>query len=348
MKSHELKLYRGYANDQEVVVQGHVFRKYPSSKNLYDRQGFRYIKSVMQLFTVKTVPNAKVIFQFNGMKAETRTLFDGYFRFAIPLTEKLESGWHPFTVTLDDQIDGQVVNLTRKDELLVPNKGGYTFISDIDDTFLMSYSGQVLKKLYVMLTRNVEARKPFEDVRKHYQLLSLAGRKAGGDEKNTFFYVSSSEWNLYVYINRFIERQDLPKAVLKLKKIKTSLFDFFSTGGGSHQHKQNKIEHIITFYPLHTFVLLGDDSQRDPYIYENIVKIYPKNILAIYIRQTEKSKKSAVKEVIANIEELGVNTCYFEHSSEAISHSVRAGIITKEALADFGKEHVLSTTKTTR
>lgn len=338
MKSYELKLYRGYANDGEVVVQGHVFRKYPSSKNLYDRQGFRYIKSVLQLFTVKTVANARVIFRFNGTETETRTLFDGYFRFALPLNEKLPSGWHPFSVTLDDHIYGQAVSLTKEDDLLVPSLGGYTIISDIDDTFLVSYSGQVLKKLYVMLTRNVEARKPFEDVVKHYQLLSLAGRKADGQAKNTFFYVSSSEWNLYDYIERFIARHDLPKAVLKLKKIKTSLFDFLRSGGGSHQHKQIKIEHIVTFYPKHAFILLGDDSQRDPYIYENIVKIYPKNIQAIYIRQTEKNKKPEVKGIISNIQGLGVSTCYFEHSSEAIAHSVREGIISKKALEDFGKE----------
>jgi phosphatidate phosphatase APP1 len=345
MKSHELKLYRGYANDHEVVVQGHVFRKYPFSQNLYDRRGFRYIKSIFQLFTVKTVANARVIFRLNGTDVETRTLFDGYFRFAVPLTEELASGWHPFSVTLDDLIDGKPVRLTKKDDLLVPSQGGYTIISDIDDTFLVSYSGQVLKKLYVMLTRNVEARKPFEGVVKHYQLLSLAGREADGEQKNTFFYISSSEWNLYEYINRFIVRHDLPKAVLKLKKIKTGLFDFLRSGGGSHQHKQVKIEHIVTFYPKNTFILLGDDSQRDPYIYENIVKIYPKNIRAIYIRQTEKHRKAAVKAVIANIQGLGVSTCYFQHSNEAIEHSVREGIVSDEALDDFGKGKSLTNTK---
>ena len=142
MHSHELKLYRGYANDREVVVQGHVFRRYPSSKDLYDRKGFRYIRSVLQLFTVKTVANARVALQFNGQETETRTLSDGYFRFALPLSEGLPSGWHPFTVVLDDQINGEAVHLTRQDDLLVPSEGGYTIISDIDDTFLVSYSGR--------------------------------------------------------------------------------------------------------------------------------------------------------------------------------------------------------------
>jgi phosphatidate phosphatase APP1 len=342
MHSHELKLYRGYANDREVVVQGHVFRRYPSSKDLYDRKGFRYIRSVLQLFSVKTVANAKVVLRFNGQETETRTLFDGYFRFALPLSEKLASGWQPFTVVLDDQINGEAVRLTRHDDLLVPSEGGYTIISDIDDTFLVSYSGRVLKKLYVMLTRNVEARKPFEDVVKHYQLLSLAGKTAETPGKNTFFYVSSSEWNLYEYINRFIVKHELPKAVLKLKNIKDSLIDFLSSGGGSHQHKQTKIEHIVTFYPRHLFILLGDDSQHDPMIYENICKIYPKNIRAIYMRQTTTRPKANVTAILANIGGLGVSTCYFEHSNEAILHSVREGIITQEALEAFGKEKVES------
>jgi len=341
MHSHELKLYRGYANDREVVVQGHVFRRYPSSQDLYDRKGFRYMRSVLQLFTVKTVANARVRFLFEGKETETRTLFDGYFRFALPLTDQLSSGWHSFSVILDDQINGKPVHLTRKDDLLVPSKGGYTIISDIDDTFLVSYSGTVLKKLYVMLTRNVESRKPFEDVVKHYQLLSLAGKSGEASGKNTFFYVSSSEWNLYDYINRFIVKHGLPKAVLKLKNIKDSLTDFLSSGGGSHQHKQTKIEHIVTFYPRHQFILLGDDSQHDPTIYENISKIYPKNIRAIYIRQTGSSPKPEVAAILTNIASLGVSTCYFDHSNEAILHSVREGIITKEALEAFDKKAAL-------
>lgn len=335
MHSHELKLYRGYANSQEVVVSGHVFRRYPSSTDLYDRKGFRYIKSVFRLFTVKTIENARIIFQFGDIEVETRTLSDGYFRFALPIQEPLPSGWHKFTITLADTIDGQPVNLARQDVLLVPSHGGYTIISDIDDTFLVSYSSNMLKKLYVMLTKNVESRIPFEDVVKHYQLLSLAGKTEEDAGKNTFFYVSSSEWNLYDYINRFIAKHQLPVAVLKLKKIKANLSEFFMTGSGSHQHKQTKIEHIITFYPKHQFILLGDDSQHDPMIYENISKIFPRNIRAIYIRQTAKRPKARVVDLLSNIENMGVTVCYFAHSNEAILHSVREGIITQQALEDF-------------
>jgi phosphatidate phosphatase APP1 len=86
------------------------------------------------------------------------------------------------------------------------------------------------------------------------------------------------------------------------------------------------VKEIISFYPHLQYVLLGDDSQSDPYIYEQITKIFPKNIKAIYIRKTSKSKNKVV-EILKNIESLGVAVCYFKLSNEAIAHSKAIGII---------------------
>ena len=338
MNTCELKVYRGYANDRELVVSGHTFKRYPASKNLYDRKGFRYIRSIFQLFTVKTLPNVRVKFRFNEIESDTKTLSDGYFRFTIPHSSQLSSGWHSFTITLDDQVGNQRYYKTVTSELLVPNEGSYTIISDIDDTFLISYSGQVLKKLYVLLTRNVESRSPFNDVVRHYQLLGRAGKTEAEHGPNTFFYVSSSEWNLYDFILLFIKNHQLPKAVVKLKKIKENLTDFLRTGTGSHHHKKTKIEHLITFYPHQQFILLGDDSQQDPYIYEEICKIFPANIRAVYIRQTGRKPKTRIVNLLSNLSSLNVSNCYFHHSNEAILHSVKEGIITPEALAAFDQE----------
>ena len=94
-------------------------------------------------------------------------------------------------------------------------------------------------------------------------------------KSNSFFYVSSSEWNLYDFIVQFTKLQNLPKAVIKLKDIKTGISDFLTTGGGNHDHKFVKIKDIISFYPKQQYVLLGDDSQHDAYIYERICKIFP-------------------------------------------------------------------------
>ncbi|GAB3164976.1 App1 family protein [Telluribacter humicola] len=338
MKKCELKLYRGYANPNEMVVFGHAFRRYPSAKDLYDRKGFKYINSILQLFTIKTIANARVILKFGDIKVETRTLKDGFFEFNLPLQQPLDCGWHNYEVCFEDEVDGEKHSFSRKGELLVPYEGAYSIISDIDDTFLISYSGHLLKKLYVMLTKNVESRMPFEDVVKHYRLLSFAGREKSDTEGNTFFFVSSSEWNLYEFIVRFTHYNGLPKAVLKLKSVKDSLGDFLMTGRGSHDHKERKIRNIIKFYPHLKFILLGDDSQRDPHIYEVICKTFPMSIRAVYIRQTESSPKQVITQHMETISGLGVDTCYFRHSSEAILHSVKVGIITQDQVMDFERK----------
>src|SRR6476660_2237714 len=180
--------------------------------------------------------------------------------------------------------------------------------------------------MYILLFRNVNDRKIFENVVPHYQALSTAGRN-NKEEQNAFFYVSSSEWNLYRFIVDFTELHELPRAVLLLKDIKTSLLDFFITGRGDHNHKFDKIKHILEFYPQLQYTLLGDDSQADPFLYENICKIFPVNVKAVYIRQTGSSKKHKAMRAIANMESMHVATCYFRESSEAIAHSKKIGLI---------------------
>ncbi len=45
-----LKLYRGYANEQELIVMGHVFK--PTSKEDYDfqKKNFKNATSVIRMF----------------------------------------------------------------------------------------------------------------------------------------------------------------------------------------------------------------------------------------------------------------------------------------------------------
>ncbi|TDE16520.1 App1 family protein [Dyadobacter psychrotolerans] len=327
MERCDIKLYRGYANKKELVVFGHLVEKYPSGDHKYTRKGFRYARTILQLFSIKTIPSLKVTLRVGSVVAETTAEGDGYFRFQIPYTEKPDGGWHKYEVSVDEEINGKKYQATSEEEFFIPYTSSYGIISDIDDTFLISHSRRSFRKLFVLLSKNVQARKPFDDVVKHYQLLSFASRVHPQIQSNIFFYVSSSEWNLYDMIVRFAELNGLPKAILKLKKIKSGLDDFVTTGGGSHGHKLRKIQNVIGFYPELQFILLGDDSQKDPEIYEEICREFPKSIRAVYIRQTRTRSKPLSSMHIKNIENLGIDTCYFAHSNKAIIHSLEKGIV---------------------
>ncbi len=318
----DLQLYRGYVNDQELVVFGHVFSSLAPDKYEIDRKGYRHVKSVIKMFTISPIKNAEITLQFKDLVVKTKTLNDGYFRFNIPYNQFLESGWHKYKITC--RINGK--GIVEEGELLKPFKSKLGIISDIDDTFLISHTHNIFKKLYVILTRNINNREVFDDVVPHYKALSRAGQEGEGSF-NSFFYVSSSEWNLYEFILQFARINKLPKAIIKLKKIKTGLADFLFTGRGGHDHKFIKIKDIISFYPQIDYVLLGDDSQQDPNLYERICKVFPLNVKAVYIRQTKSHQKRKVLDILENLEDMGVATCYYKDSGKAIDHSRKIGIV---------------------
>lgn len=327
MERCEIKLYRGYANKNELVVFGHVVHSYPSGDHKYTRKGFRYARTIIQLFSIKSIPHIPVVLRIGSLTTQVTAEDDGYFRFQVPLPEEMAGGWHPYEVTVDTIQGGKSYQTKSQEEFFVPYPSSYGIISDIDDTFLISHSRKSFRKLFVLLARNVQARKPFDDVVRHYQLLSFASRTHPHKQSNIFFYVSSSEWNLYDMIVRFAELNGLPKAVLKLKKIKSGLDDFVMTGSGTHDHKLRKIHNIIEFYPELQFILLGDDSQKDPEIYEQICTQFTKNIRAVYIRQTRTRTKLETVQHLKNMESIGIDTCYFAHSNKAIIHSLDHGLV---------------------
>lgn len=321
MKPH-IRLYRGYANEEELIVMGHVLQY--SSKAAYDFQKKRLknATSIINLYRIKPKSNQTVFLHFHNLTIKTKTLDDGYFKFCIPLDQETTYGWIDYHIST--YFNGE--EITKKGILIKPFPGKLGFISDIDDTFLVSHTRNIFKKLYVLLFRNVNDRTAFEDVVAHYRSLSTSGRN-NKEEENAFFYVSSSEWNLYRFIVDFTKIHNLPRAVLLLKNIKTGLADFLFSGKGNHNHKFEKIKHILEFYPKLHYTLLGDDSQDDPHLYESIGKIFPLTVKAVYIRQTGPKKKKSTVRALKNLEDLKIAVCYFKHSREAIDHSKTIGLI---------------------
>jgi phosphatidate phosphatase APP1 len=315
-----LQLYRGYANEQELIVMGHVFKR--TYEYDFQKKNFKNATSIINQFRIKTIQNFDVYLKIGDQQIHTKTLDDGYFKFCIPLEKEFNFGWMEYEVSMKHKNEV----LISKGSFIRPHPGNLGIISDIDDTFLISHTHNFFKKIYILLFKNVNDRKVFKDVVPHYQALSSAGRN-NKEEENAFFYISSSEWNLYHFIVKFTKIHNLPRAVILLKDIRRGITDFFMSGRGNHNHKFDKIKHVLEFYPNLKYVLLGDDSQHDPILYENICKIFPVTVKAVYIRQTGKFQKESTKAILKNLENLEVSVCYFKDSSQAIMHSKSIGII---------------------
>ncbi|HEU4470342.1 MAG TPA: phosphatase domain-containing protein [Flavisolibacter sp.] len=322
-----IKLYRGYGHAERLTIYGHVFRFSPLPRKKYRKSFIHNTLALLRLFMVKPYSGIKLSLSWENEVFRAESDKDGFFKFDWKDKPPLPQGWHEIEVKAW-AAKSQVAS--AKSHVYIPYETQYGFISDIDDTFLISHSSNLRKRLFVLFTQNARSRKPFEGVVRHYQL--LAGSNTAPDAPNPFFFVSSSEWNLYDYILEFTMVNNIPRGVFLLNQLK--LFSqLLKTGQNHHQTKFTRIVRILEAYPRQRFVLLGDSSQQDPYIYEAIVSHFPKRIHAVYIRDVYAKNHQKAADVLYKIEAAGVPCCFFKHSDEAILHSKKIGLISEAAAA---------------
>ncbi len=317
-----LQGFRGFGNSDYYFVQGHVFRGMAMAKPRRRTSAFKNFISLVKMFLVRTIAGAKVELHTGKGIINTTTTEDGFFEFKV-FKHNLNPGWHTVMLRLGDELVEGQEEVSVKVKVFIGRQFDYGCISDIDDTFLVSHVTKAWRKLYLLTTKDPETRKPFKGVVQLYQEL----RGGSHENPNPFFYVSSSEWNLYDFLLRFIEFNDLPRGVLQLKQIKDSFTDFFKSGYGSHDHKRIKVQRILEMYPDQQFILLGDNGQHDPHIYYRIVRENPGRIKAIYIRAVKRSHKKRVNQIVEKIMALDIPILQFKHSADARKHAREHGFI---------------------
>lgn len=159
-------------------------------------------------------------------------------------------------------------------------------ISDIDDTVLISHATTLGKKLWLSISKNAYTRRPLPGISRFYEQLTNRG-------KFPVFYVSSSDWSLHALISNFLEYRNIPSGPLFLKDRHVHLRNFWKSGGGSHNHKLDKLHFLFNFFPNTRFFLLGDSGQQDPQIYAQLYPEYKARILGVFIRIINPSKDEA-------------------------------------------------------
>lgn len=321
-----IKVYHGYGHENKLTIYGHVFRFGPLPRKRYSKSVIRNTFALLRLFWVKPFAGVTVEMKWMHRSYTACTDKDGFFKFEWQDDTLSKRGWHEVPVYA--KVNEEVID-SATGRVYIPYETQYGFISDIDDTFLISHSANLRKRLFVLFTQNARSRKPFEGVVKHYQSLALSNTTP--EAPNPFFYVSSSEWNLYDYILEFTRVNEIPEGVFLLNQLK-QLGQLLKTGQNNHQTKFTRIVRILENYPKQRFVLLGDSSQHDPYIYQSIVEHFPKQIHAVYIRDVYEKNRQKVADVLNKIESSGVPCCFFKNSAEAALHSRKIGLISEKEL----------------
>lgn len=321
--------YQGFGNARTLWIKGRVLDEAAFREQSHDDSGWRNLVALYRRLEADEVPGARVTAQFQGRSYEAITDDGGYFTFEIAADPPLPGGAHRIELSLPDARAPGGGPVTGFAEALVPEASArFGIISDIDDTVLWTNVTNKLNMALMLARTNAHTRKPFKGVAAFYRALRDG---AGGNEANPVFYVSSSPWHLYGPLVDFMRLQGIPLGPLLLREI--GLRDVFKlTKHGNH--KLEKIELILRFYPRMQFVLIGDSGERDPEIYAEILRRHPGSVRMIYIRNVnpDPARIEALDRLIEETSSTGTQLVLAPDSVFAASHAAAEGLIQVDRL----------------
>lgn len=144
---------------------------------------FKNIIYLIRMFILKPYPWVKVRLTFYKQTVYQTTEYDGFFKFEWEAMESVSAGWHP--VRIEALSDHGEVLAESTGQIYVPHVTQYAFISDIDDTIMISHSATIGRRLRELFIKNPHTRKTFPGVASHYNLLALSHTDA--EHPNPFF-----------------------------------------------------------------------------------------------------------------------------------------------------------------
>ena len=334
----EILAYRGYGNPGKAHVYGRVLEKRGVSASTDTDSTVRNLLNTWRRAESDPLPFANVKVNYGKVSSEMRADDEGFFGGWIDVGPPLlgEDEWREYEVELaSPHLPGAIAVKGTGEILVPPPSARFGIISDIDDTVIQSRVSNFLLAARTVMLGNARTRLPFPGVAAFYQALRHGFT---GAEKNPVFYVSSSPWNIYDVISEFMDLQQLPRGPLLLRDWDIG---FNALSSDRHfDHKGVSIRNIMQLYPGMEFILIGDTSQHDPEIYEQIVREFPARVKAIYIRDvTANAQRAAsVKKLAEQVLAAGSTLVLAEDTLGAARHAAEQGWIASAELPDVQKE----------
>ncbi|MFW6267704.1 MAG: App1 family protein [Marinilabiliaceae bacterium] len=332
--------YMGFSNGRDVYLTGTVMEDKGLDKPRHGQKLTTNLLSMIKRYVSDEISGVRVKVTFHDQTDVVETNELGIFHCYFSFDEGVKNGAHLEKAEyelLDEVVEKQGAIKVLGDVLMVSGHPPLGVISDIDDTVMVSHSTRTFKKLRLMLFKNARTRVPFEGVAAFYRALQK-GRYDQTDP-NPVFYVSSSEWNLYDLLVDFFEFRGIPSGPLLLQELEHNIFHFWKLGGGSHEHKLDKIGFLFSFFENIDFVLIGDSGQRDPELYLQMAREYPHRVKAVYIRCIGHAHKNQKTIETANeMDRLGVPMLLIENTEDAARHALMNGYIDASSMPDIARQ----------
>jgi phosphatidate phosphatase APP1 len=321
----EVLPYRGHGTDRRLFLRGRVLEEKGITRSMHDDTLWENLRNMARRFGSDEIAGARVRATFGNVRTHVAADEEGFFDVTLELEEppNAANSWHAVELELlhPDSPGADAVRSTG--HVMVPGRGRFAVISDLDDTVVHSSATNVMKMAWIVVRNNAYTRLPFPGVSAFYEALR---RGTEDGQENPIFYVSSSPWNIYDLLEDFLDVHGLPAGPLFLKDWSPT------TLGKHHNHKLGIIRTLLATYPELPFVLIGDSGEEDPEIYRQAVVEHPGRIEAVYIRDVTSDERDAeVSKIAAEVDGMGTKMVAVADSAAAAEHAASIGLISPDA-----------------
>lgn len=261
----------GYGTQGWVRILGRALYKTDLFEEFFDsvEKGDPSIEPVRgwRSFTSVAISHAPIDIHIDGQHHRVYADRGGVVN--VKLSIALEPGMHQVTLTTP----GSQPAITSV--YIVPEDQTIGIICDVDDTVMNTALPRPFVAAWNSFVLNEHARSATPGMAVMMDRLHRAHPTA------PFMYLSTGAWNVTPTLRRFLHRNGYPKGTFLLTDWGPTPDRWFRSGS---QHKVNTLKSLAAEFPNIRWILIGDDGQRDPEIYNGFAVRYPQNVEAILIR----------------------------------------------------------------
>ena len=232
-------------------------------------------------FVTVPVPGQRVRASVDGVGHDLLSDRGGYLDVVLPAS--LAPGEHHLGLVPaggdeagGDEAGGEGAGEEVSVPVTVIGEGGHGIVSDIDDTVMITSLPRPLIAFWNTFVLYPQARRPVAGMA---QLLTRAAAQRGGAP---VFYLSTGAWNVAPALARFVRRHGFPAGVMLLTDWGPTNTGWFRSG---REHKRLALARLAREFPRVRWLLVGDDGQHDPEVYQEFAARSPEHVRAVAIRQ---------------------------------------------------------------
>ncbi len=263
--------YTGYGSTRRVRVLARILLAPPPAGPIPDAEAVDARQRATRgwrRFLTTPIPDAEVEVDVGGRTHRLVVDRRGYLDATIDAD--LTPGWHDLPIR---------VRSGRPDQMRVRVVGDgdmLGIVSDIDDTAMITHLPRPLLAAWNTLVLRESARVAVRGMAELYRAVLAA------DPGTPVVYLSTGAWNVAPTLTRFLARNGFPDGPLLLTDWGPTNTGWVRSG---RAHKESSLRRLAADLPGVRWLLVGDEGQHDPEIYDAFASERPDRVAAIAIRR---------------------------------------------------------------